>query len=164
MPIRGSQWSYEKKMIESKNRSWYLTLIFYLNLRFPISNLRPFTVKSLFVAAATIKIGKFLAQYLLSKIYVLLRLLFKGGYYLRAATNKDFTVDNKNQLPHHEWLLWKRVLISCAFDSSVKCRWFRGTTEAFRLCDYELEYLQAWKWTNQMIIIVAPTDHLYKEW
>ena len=52
-----------------------------------------YTVKSLFVAAATIEIGKFLAQNLLSKISFLLRLLFKGGYYLRAATNKDFTVD-----------------------------------------------------------------------
>ena len=50
------------------------------------------TVKSLFVAAATIEIDDFLAQNLLSKNYVLLRLLFKGGYYLRAATNKDFTV------------------------------------------------------------------------
>ena len=49
------------------------------------------TVKSLFVAAATIEIDEFLAQNLLSKNYVLLRLLFKGGYYLRAATNKDFT-------------------------------------------------------------------------
>ena len=41
-----------------------------------------YTLKSLFVAAATIKIGKFLAQNLLSK----------SGYYIRAATNKDFTV------------------------------------------------------------------------
>ena len=39
-----------------------------------------FTVKSLFVAVVPIKIGKFLAQNLLSKIWVLLRLLFKGGY------------------------------------------------------------------------------------
>ena len=51
-----------------------------------------YTVKSLFVAAATIEIDEFLAQNLLSKNYVLLRLLFKGGYYLRAATNKDGTV------------------------------------------------------------------------
>ena len=51
-----------------------------------------YTVESLFVAAATTKIGNFLAQYLLSKICVLLRLPFKGGYYSRAATNKDFTV------------------------------------------------------------------------
>ena len=50
------------------------------------------TVKSLFVAAATIEIDEFLAQNLLSKNYVLLWLLFKGGYYLRAATNNDFTV------------------------------------------------------------------------
>ena len=50
------------------------------------------TVKSLFFAAATIEIGKFLAQYLLNKICVLLRRLFKGSYYLRVATNKDFTV------------------------------------------------------------------------
>ena len=49
-------------------------------------------VKSLFVAAATIEIDDFLAQNLLSKNYVLLQLLFKGGYYLRVATNKDFTV------------------------------------------------------------------------
>ena len=52
----------------------------------------PITVKSLFVAAATIEIDDFLAQNLLSKNYVLLQLLFKGGYYLRVATNKDFTV------------------------------------------------------------------------
>ena len=52
-----------------------------------------YTVESLFVAAATIEIDEFFAQNLLSKNCVLLRLLFKGGYYLRAATNKDFTVD-----------------------------------------------------------------------
>ena len=50
-----------------------------------------FVVESLFVAAATIEIDEFFAQNLLSKNCVLLRLLFKGGYYLRAATNKDFT-------------------------------------------------------------------------
>ena len=50
------------------------------------------TVKSLFAAAATIHFDEILVQNLLSKNYVLLRLLFKGGYYLRAATNKDFTV------------------------------------------------------------------------
>ena len=49
-------------------------------------------VKSLFVAAVTIKIDEFLDQNLLKKNCVLLRLLFKSGYYLRAATNKDFTV------------------------------------------------------------------------
>ena len=51
-----------------------------------------YTVKSLFAAAATIHFGEILVQILLSKNYVLLRLLFKGGYYLRAATNNDFTV------------------------------------------------------------------------
>ena len=50
------------------------------------------TVKSLFVAAATIDFDEILVQILLSKNCVLLRPLFKGGYYLRAATNKDFTV------------------------------------------------------------------------
>ena len=50
------------------------------------------TVKSLFVTAAAIEIDEFLAQNLLSKNHILLRLLFKGGYYLKAATNKDFTV------------------------------------------------------------------------
>ena len=50
------------------------------------------TVKSLFAAAATIHFDEILVQNLLSKNYVLLRLLFKGGYYLRAATNNDFTV------------------------------------------------------------------------
>ena len=52
------------------------------------------TVKSLFAAAATIHFDEILVQNLLSKNYVLLRLLFKGGYYLRAATNNDFTVYN----------------------------------------------------------------------
>ena len=50
------------------------------------------TVKSLFVAAATIGFDEIFAQNLLSKNCFLLRPLFKGGYYLRAATNKDFTV------------------------------------------------------------------------
>ena len=51
-----------------------------------------YSVKSLFAAAATIHFDEILVQNLLSKNYVLLRLLFKGGYYLRAATNNDFTV------------------------------------------------------------------------
>ena len=50
------------------------------------------TVKSLFAAAATIHFDEILVKNLLSKICVLLQLLFKGGYYLSAATNNDFTV------------------------------------------------------------------------
>ena len=53
-----------------------------------------YTVKSLFVAAATIDFDENFPQNLLSKNWFLLRLLFKGGYYLRAAINKDFTVDS----------------------------------------------------------------------
>ena len=45
------------------------------------------------MAAATIGFDEIFAQNLLSKNCFLLRPLFKGGYYLRAATNKDFTVD-----------------------------------------------------------------------
>ena len=52
------------------------------------------TAKSLFVAAATIDFDEVLVQILLNKNCVLLRPLFKGGYYLRAATIKDFTVFN----------------------------------------------------------------------
>ena len=68
------------------------------------------TVKSLFAAAATIHFDEILVQNLLSKNYVLLRLLFKGGYYLRAATNNDFTV--------HIWKLGSPILMleSCKDD------------------------------------------------
>ena len=45
-----------------------------------------YTVKSLFVAAATIGFDEIFRQNLLSKNCFLLRPLFKGGYYLRAAT------------------------------------------------------------------------------
>ena len=44
------------------------------------------------MAAATIGFDEIFPQNLISKNYFLLRPLFKGGYYLRAATNKDFTV------------------------------------------------------------------------
>ena len=59
-----------------------------------------YTVKSLFAAAATIHFDEILVQNLLSKNYVLLRLLSKGGYYLRAATNNDFSV------PFHTLLIF----------------------------------------------------------
>ena len=58
--------------------------------------MKVYTVKSLFAAAATIHFDEILVQNLLSKNYVLSRLLFKGDYYLRAATNNDFTVFNVN--------------------------------------------------------------------
>ena len=71
--------SNDKKLFKRSIKNWYQSEKIY-------------TVKSLFVAAATIEIDKFLAQNLLSKIWALLRVLFKGGYHLRVATNKDFTV------------------------------------------------------------------------
>ena len=61
------------------------------------------TVKLLFAAAATIHFDEILVQNLLSKNCVLLRPLFKGGYYLRAATNKDFTVFYVQYLFLPEW-------------------------------------------------------------
>ena len=69
---------FHQKMKESKTNAIYQ--IFAI------------TVKSLFVAAATIGFDEIFRQNLLSKNCFLLRPLFKGGYYLRAATNKDFTV------------------------------------------------------------------------
>ena len=51
-----------------------------------------YTVKTQFVAAATIHFHEIFAQNLLSKNCVLLWLLFEGGSYLRAATNCVFTV------------------------------------------------------------------------
>ena len=68
------------------------------------------TVKSLFAAAATIHFDEILVQNLLSKNYVLLRLLFKGGYYLRAATNNDFKVCTNYQAC---WKGWN--FVSCVF-------------------------------------------------
>ena len=73
----------------------YAILLFCLKIFREInlhSTIHSNTVKSLFVTAAAIEIDEFLAQNLLSKNHILLRLLFKGGYYLKVATNKDFTV------------------------------------------------------------------------
>ena len=50
------------------------------------------TVSSELEAAASNFFDKILAQNLLSKKCVLLRLLFEGGFYLRAASNTEFTV------------------------------------------------------------------------
>ena len=51
-----------------------------------------FAVKTLLQAAASIHFDGIFAQNLLSKIWVLLRLLFEGGFYLRAASNNVVTV------------------------------------------------------------------------
>ena len=66
-------------------------------------NINQYTVKSLFVAAATIGFDLIFRQNLLSKNCFLLRPLFKGGYYLRAATNKDFTVNENGGTVHGEY-------------------------------------------------------------
>ena len=50
------------------------------------------TVESVLVAAASIHFDEIFGQNLLSKNWVLLRLLFEGGFYLRAASNTDDTV------------------------------------------------------------------------
>ena len=50
------------------------------------------TVLPLLEAAASNFFDEILAQNLLGKNCVLLRLLFKGGFYLRAASNKGNTV------------------------------------------------------------------------
>ena len=62
------------------------------NFQAPIYTWWSYTVKSLFVAAATISFDEIFRQNVLSRNCFLLRPLFKGGYYSRAATNKDFTV------------------------------------------------------------------------
>ena len=49
----------------------------------------PITVESVLVAAASIHFDEIFGQNLLSKNWVLLRLLFEGGFYLRAASNTD---------------------------------------------------------------------------
>ena len=51
-----------------------------------------YTVESVLVAAASIHFDEIFGQNLLSKKWVLLRLLFEGGFYLRAASNTDDTV------------------------------------------------------------------------
>ena len=50
------------------------------------------TVSSEIEAAASNYFDDFFGQNLLSKNCVLLRLLFEGGFYLRAASNTDDTV------------------------------------------------------------------------
>ena len=53
------------------------------------------TVSSVLEAAACNYFDEILDQILLSKKCVLLRLLFEGGFYLRAASNTEFTVYHK---------------------------------------------------------------------
>ena len=50
------------------------------------------TVKPVIEAAASNYFHEIFGQDLLSKKWVLLRLLFEGGFYLRAASNTGFTV------------------------------------------------------------------------
>ena len=50
------------------------------------------TVKPVLEAAASNYFDEIFAQNLLSKNCILLRLLFEGGFYLRAASNTGFTV------------------------------------------------------------------------
>ena len=52
-----------------------------------------FTVSSVLEAAASNYFDIIFDQILLSKKCVLLRLLFEGGFYLRAASNTDDTVN-----------------------------------------------------------------------
>ena len=52
------------------------------------------TVSSVLEAAASDYFDVILDQILLSKKCVLLWLLFEGGFYLRAASNTEFTVLN----------------------------------------------------------------------
>ena len=58
------------------------------------------TVNSILETAASIYFDEIFAQNLLSKNWILLRLLFKGGFYLRAASNTDDTVHRKIRLLH----------------------------------------------------------------
>ena len=51
-----------------------------------------YTVKPVLEAAASNYFDEIFAQNLLSKNCILLRLLFEGGFYLRAASNTGFTV------------------------------------------------------------------------
>ena len=55
-----------------------------------------FTVKPVLEAAASNYFDEIFAQNLLSKNCILLRLLFEGGFYLRAASNTGFTVVTLN--------------------------------------------------------------------
>ena len=56
------------------------------------------TVKPVLEAAASNNFDEIFAQNLLSKNCILLRLLFEGGFYLRAASNTGFTVINQGLL------------------------------------------------------------------
>ena len=56
------------------------------------------TVKSVLEAAASNHFDEFFGQNLLGKKLGLLRLLFEGGFYLRAASNTDDTVTSKIRL------------------------------------------------------------------
>ena len=53
-----------------------------------------YTVKPVLEAAVSNYFDEIFAQNLLSKNCILLRLLFEGGFYLRAASNTDDTVFN----------------------------------------------------------------------
>ena len=57
------------------------------------------TVKSVLEAAASNHFDEFFGQNLLGKKLGLLRLLFEGGFYLRAASNTDDTVCKLHYAP-----------------------------------------------------------------
>ena len=76
------------------------------------------TVKSVLEAAASNHFDEFFGQNLLSKKLGLLRLLFEGGFYLRAASNTDYTVDeNVSSLKNDVQV--RSMFDEMVFDSSL---------------------------------------------
>ena len=62
-------------------------------------------IKHTLVAAASNHFDEIFDQNLLSKKWILLRLLFEGGFYLRAASNTDDTVFGLISWVHNsKWL------------------------------------------------------------
>ena len=74
---------------------FYLWVLMNLSLAYYCiveSRVEQYTVSSVLEAAASNYFDVILDQILLSKKCVLLRLLFEGGFYLRAASYTEFTV------------------------------------------------------------------------
>ena len=106
-----------------------------------------YTVSSALEAAASNYFDEILDQILLSKKCVLLRLLFEGGFYLRAASNTEFTVflskNGENFVISTLWQLlhssvWKTKENYAEFWKVVRRRYknfvhnFHHTTDTFQ--------------------------------
>ena len=87
------------------------------------------------MAAATIGFDEIFPQNLLSKNCFLLRPLFKGGYYLRAATNKDFTVLHSLE-PYTKYSSIAGISQFYIFEHQVRSQFFKERTRYDRSKDF----------------------------